>query len=56
MEENAGVIYLRGEDGKFHPVHTLMGAAPVRGQDYWTEADKQEIVREVLAQLGRGTA
>lgn len=28
--------------------------APVRGIDYWTEEDKQEIVEAVLASLGKG--
>lgn len=27
------------------------GYTPVRGTDYWTAADKQEIVNEVLASL-----
>ena len=27
------------------------GATPVRGTDYWTEEDKQEIINEVLAAL-----
>ncbi len=27
------------------------GYTPVRGRDYWTEADKQEIVTDVLASL-----
>lgn len=28
------------------------GVTPVKGTDYWTEADKQEIVDEVVAELG----
>lgn len=28
------------------------GKTPVKGTDYWTEADKQEIVDEVVAELG----
>lgn len=31
------------------------GKTPVRGTDYWTEADKQEMVNEVLAALPDGT-
>lgn len=31
------------------------GKAPVRGTDYWTAADKQEIVNDVLAELPDGT-
>lgn len=28
---------------------------PVRGVDYWTEEDKQEIINAVLAALGQGS-
>lgn len=31
------------------------GKTPIRGTDYWTEADKQEIVNNVLAALPDGT-
>lgn len=31
------------------------GKTPIRGTDYWTEADKQEIVNDVLAALPDGT-
>lgn len=31
------------------------GKAPVKGTDYWTEADKAEIVQSVLAALPDGT-
>ena len=31
------------------------GKTPVRGTDYWTEADKQEIVSSVIAALPDGT-
>ena len=31
------------------------GKTPVRGTDYWTEADKQEIVNSVIAALPDGT-
>mgnify|MGYP001032937897 FL=1 len=31
------------------------GKTPVRGTDYWTAADKQEIVNDVLAALPDGT-
>ena len=31
------------------------GKTPVRGTDYWTAADKQEIVNAVLAALPDGT-
>lgn len=36
---------IKGTDGK----------TPVRGADYWTEADKQEIVNSVIAALPDGT-
>ena len=31
------------------------GHTPVKGTDYWTEADKQEIVNSVIAALPDGT-
>jgi len=31
------------------------GKTPVRGTDYWTAADKQEIVNSVIAALPDGT-
>ena len=31
------------------------GKAPVKGTDYWTAADKQEIVNDVIAALPDGT-
>lgn len=31
------------------------GKTPIRGTDYWTEADKQEIVNSVIAALPDGT-
>ena len=31
------------------------GKTPIRGTDYWTAADKQEIVSAVLAALPDGT-
>lgn len=31
------------------------GKTPVRGTDYWTAADKQEIVSSVIAALPDGT-
>lgn len=42
------------EDGaKGDPGKT--GKTPVRGTDYWTAADKQEIVNSVIAALPDGT-
>ena len=40
-----GIPAIKGIDGK----------TPVRGTDYWTEDDKQEIVNDVLAALPDGT-
>lgn len=31
------------------------GSTPVKGVDYWTEADKQEIINDVIAALPDGT-
>lgn len=31
------------------------GDTPVKGVDYWTEADKQEIIQAVLAAMPDGT-
>lgn len=39
-----GAAGAKGADGK----------TPVKGTDYWTEADKQEIVNDVLAQIPNG--
>ena len=43
----------KGEDGApgKDGVDGVDGATPVRGVDYWTEADKTEIVEDVLAAL-----
>ena len=38
----------KGDPGK-------TGKTPVRGTDYWTAADKQEIVNSVIAALPDGT-
>ena len=43
--EYVGIPAIKGTDGK----------TPVRGTDYWTEADKQEIVSSVIAALPDGT-
>ena len=40
-----GIPAIKGMDGK----------TPVIGTDYWTEADKQEIVNSVIAALPDGT-
>ena len=40
-----GIPAIKGADGK----------TPVRGTDYWTASDKQEIVNDVLAALPDGS-
>lgn len=48
------VLYIRDKDGNLIPVKTIQGApgdTPVKGVDYWTEADKQAIVDDVLKAL-----
>ena len=45
------VMKIRGEDGKFHEVPSMQGTpgtTPVKGQDYFTDADKQEIIDAVV--------
>ena len=44
----------RGEKGDPGAAGTP-GKTPVKGTDYWTEADKQEIVNSVIAALPDGT-
>ena len=51
-----GVLSLgipRGEQGERGETGAQGGAGytPVRGTDYWTEADRQSVVTDVLAQL-----
>lgn len=43
-----GIPAIKGTDG-------TDGKTPVRGTDYWTAADKQEIVSDVLAALPDGS-
>lgn len=54
------VLYVRDKDGNLVPVQTIKGEkgekgdkgdTPERGTDYWTEADKTEIINTVLATL-----
>ena len=44
------IAALKGKDGK----PGKDGYTPVRGEDYWTETDKQEIVEEVLEKVPSG--
>ena len=46
-----GVQGVKGDKGE----PGAPGKAPIRGTDYWTEADKQEIVNSVIAALPDGT-
>ena len=45
------ILYVRDENGEFIPVPALVGPKPVKGEDYWTEGDKAEVVDDVLAAL-----
>lgn len=45
LQYNGSDVGLKGADGK----------TPVKGTDYWTAADKQEIVNDVIAALPDGT-
>lgn len=57
------VLYVRDGSGKLIPVKTIQGApgekgeqgepgnTPIKGTDYWTEADQQAIVGDVLKAL-----
>lgn len=42
-----GVDYFDGAKGD-------KGDTPVKGEDYWTDADKQQIINDVLEQVGGG--
>lgn len=48
LQYNGSDVGLKGEDGKD-------GKTPVKGTDYWTEADKAEIVADTLAALPKWT-
>lgn len=43
-------MFLKGTDNKTYVVETPL--APVRGIDYWTEADQESIVQQVLTVMG----
>lgn len=48
------VMYIRDEAGNFVPIKTIKakdGVTPERGKDYWTDADQQQIVQDVLSAL-----
>lgn len=46
------VMYIRDKNGNFVPVPAIKGYTPVKGVDYYTEADKVEIVQRVIEALG----
>jgi len=51
----ASILKIKDENGNWIPVPAIQGApgpAPVKGEDYWTEEDKQEIINEIP--LGAG--
>lgn len=47
-------VVIKGEKGD-PGTPGAAGHTPVKGTDYWTAADKQEIVNNVLAALPDGT-
>ena len=48
LQYNGSDVGLKGDKGD-------KGYTPVKGTDYWTEADKQEIINVVIAALPDGT-
>ena len=49
----SGLHTIHGRDGK-DGKDGKDGYSPIRGTDYWTEADKAEIIADVLAQIPEG--
>ena len=57
------ILYIRNENGEFEPVPAIKGntgpqgpagadgKTPVKGVDYYTETEKQEMVQAVIAKL-----
>lgn len=50
----ANKIQEEADSGKFDGPKGDKGDTPIKGTDYWTEEDKQEIVKDVLAALPNG--
>lgn len=54
------ILSIRDENGNWIEVPAIQGDAgkdgktPVKGTDYWTAADKQEIVDDVLSSIVDG--
>lgn len=53
--DDSGHLILTLTDGTTLDAGVASGKTPVRGTDYWTAADKQEIVNSVIAALPDGT-
>ena len=51
MGAGMSILKIRDENGNVVEIKVLRGHTPVKGVDYWTPADKQEIVEDVLAAL-----
>ena len=45
------ILRVRDGSGRYVPIPAIRGETPVKGDDYWTDADKQEIVDEVLSEV-----
>lgn len=52
--DSKGWVYYRTPDELARDIGAS-GKTPVKGVDYWTDADKQEIVNDVIAALPDGT-
>lgn len=54
MNDSVAVIKIKDESGNWQYVTTTTGAkgdTPIKGADYWTETDKQEIINATLELL-----
>lgn len=45
------ILRVRDKDGNVTDIPAIRGKTPVKGVDYFTEADKEELVAAVLAEL-----
>ncbi len=45
------VLRVKDNDGNLIEIHAIEGKTPIKGTDYWTEADKAEMVNDVLEAL-----
>ena len=49
--------YRPNKESEWKEIATIVGPpgpAPIKGTDYWTEADKQEIINAVIASFTNG--